>query len=184
MISNNIDGSNGGASQLLELLTTVSNPKAYQEKIKALEDATAENKKYVELVGPASEIKTLRDKADALLAKAEIRLGEAEATALQTVNDAQRRAEGLLSEAKAHAAQLEAKAKALSDEAKQRAVEAQVAESVANATKAELERKMLELEVKANATEEAEKAAKEAKAVFDKAYSTIIAKHKAFIESL
>ena len=46
-------GGSGSASQLLDLL---ANPDAYKTKLQAMESATAEYKKYVEAIGPASEI--------------------------------------------------------------------------------------------------------------------------------
>lgn len=183
-IANNIDGSSGGANQLLDLLSVVSNPKVYEAKIKALDEATAENKKYVELVGPASEILNLREKANAALEKAENTLAEAEAQATQVINDGKRKADAMIAEAKAQAQQLENKAKALIAEANQKTADASLAETVANATKVELDKQMLALEAKVSAAEQSKKEAESAKVMFDNAYSKIIAKHKAFIESL
>ena len=51
MIGSSIDGSS--SNQLFDLLKVVANPEVYSEKVKSLEDAIAENKKYVELVAPA-----------------------------------------------------------------------------------------------------------------------------------
>lgn len=183
-IANNIDGSSGGANQLLDLLSVVSNPKVYEAKIKSLQDATDEYNKAIALAGPASEILELREKTAKLLDKAENTLSEAEAQALQTVNDAKRKADAIMTEAKSQAQQLENKAKELVEDAKQRASEASLAETVANATKVELDKKLLDLDAKMTDVQAAEQAANDSKAMFDKAYSNIIAKHKAFIESL
>ena len=65
-ISTNIDGSTvGGANQLLDLLSLVSNPAVYEAKVKSLQNAIAENQKYVEAVAPVSEILDLREKIKA-----------------------------------------------------------------------------------------------------------------------
>ena len=66
MIASNIDGSNsGGTGQLLDLLALVANPEAYSQKVKELEELIAQNKQFVELVGPASDIIRLREEARA-----------------------------------------------------------------------------------------------------------------------
>lgn len=61
MISTDITGGSvGGANQLLDLLSLVANPTVYEAKVKALQDAIAEHRKYVEAVAPVSEIAALR----------------------------------------------------------------------------------------------------------------------------
>ena len=55
-ISTNIDGSLG-SNQVIDLLSILTGtPEVYASKLKALQDATEANKKYVEAIGPASEI--------------------------------------------------------------------------------------------------------------------------------
>jgi cell division septum initiation protein DivIVA len=183
-ITNNIDGSSGSSNQLLELLSVVSNPKVYEAKVKSLQEATDENKKYVELVGPASEIIELREKAKADAAKAEKLLEDAKAQALQIVNDGQRKSDGLVSEAKAQAQKLKNEADGLIEVAKQKSADASLAETKANAAKVELEKTLVAVEKQLAEAEDAKKAALEAERKFNKAYDNIIAKHKAFIESL
>lgn len=78
-ISTNIDGSVGGANILDLLATVVSNPAVYEAKLKALQDAVAENKKYVELIGPASDI--VRMQTEMREAKAEIEASVSKLTA-------------------------------------------------------------------------------------------------------
>ena len=46
-------GAGGSASQLLDLL---ANQDAYKAKLQAMENATAEYKKYVDAVGTATEV--------------------------------------------------------------------------------------------------------------------------------
>ena len=183
-ITNNIDGSSGNANQLLDLLSVVSNPKVYEAKVKSLQEAIDQNKKYVELVGPASEVLALRDKAQQDAAEAEKLVEDAKAQALQIVNDGQRRADALVSEAKGQAQKLKNEADELIKEAKQKSADASLAETKANATKVELEKTLLSYEKKIAELEEAKQEAIEAGRKFNKAYDTIIAKHKAFIESL
>ena len=66
MIANNIDGSSGNSSQVLDLLALVAaDPKVYQSKLKELQDAADRNQKYVEAIGPASDIIILRQQAQA-----------------------------------------------------------------------------------------------------------------------
>lgn len=183
-IATNIDGSSGNANQLLDLLSVVSNPKVYEAKVKALQDATEENKKFVELVGPASEILQLRAQAELDAANAEAKLADADAQALQIVNDGKRKADAMVSEAKEQAQKLKNEADALIADAKQKAEEASLAQTQANAAKVELDKAMGEVHKRGLEAEAAKKAAVEAEAKFNKAYDSIIAKHKAFIESL
>ena len=173
-IANNIDGSNGGANQLLDLLSLVSNPKVYESKIKALQDATDENKKYVDLVGPASEILQLRAEAEVATQNAKDTVENAKAQALQLVNDAKRKADAMIGEAKVTAAKLENEAKALSEVAKQKAADASLAETQANAVKVELDKGVVELNKKLAEADAAKQAAKEAETMFNKAYDSII----------
>lgn len=81
MISNNIDGSIGGATQLFDLLTVVSNPAAYTQKLEALQKATAEHRTYVEALAPAHEIYALRDQTAADRAEAAVVLTTAKSDA-------------------------------------------------------------------------------------------------------
>lgn len=93
MISTDITGSNGGdASQVFNLLSIISDPVTYNEKLKKLVDATEEYKKYTALVGPASEIIALREKIAV----------EKEAST-QALEDAKSRSERMISDATAEA---------------------------------------------------------------------------------
>lgn len=184
MIATSIDGSVGGSNQLLDLLAVVANPESYAEKVKRLEEATAENKKYVELVAPASDILELRERARDALTAAEEQLVAAKAEADGIVKDARAEAKGIRDKAKAEA-------KALKDQAD--AQLAAIAGDRENVLAAEREAKSAAAEAKRNATNhkkladaaKAESAA--AAAALEEAVALkadIIAKHKAFIESL
>ena len=64
MISTDITGNSGGdASQVFNLLAVVANPDMYAKKLTEMVNATEENKKFVALAGPASDILQLRDDA-------------------------------------------------------------------------------------------------------------------------
>lgn len=181
MIANNIDGSIGSANQLLELL---SNPAAYEKQIKALQEAAEESKKYVELVAPASDILALKDKLraekeelDVLLdnAKKEAadRVASAKAEANSIVDGANKKAEEIVKKA----ADLEAQALEKISEATAKINESQKSKVYYDELKISLSKKLKDLEV---ATSE-NLAAKEQ---YEAKRSEIIAKHKAFIESL
>jgi len=107
------------SSQLMDLLTVMADPNAYKAKLDALEAATAENKKYVEALGPASEIVDLRDKAKA---------SREEADAYKTTTTAE--ADAVLVAAKDQAATIVADAK---DQAKKLVEAAKVKTDAANA---------------------------------------------------
>jgi chromosome segregation ATPase len=93
MIYNSITGgSDTGASQLLDLLKLVANPKEYEAKLKSLEEAEERNQKLVEAVGPASEIPVLLEKAKADKAAAASELAAAKAEASKVKADAKKQA--------------------------------------------------------------------------------------------
>ena len=137
MISTNIDGTSGATGQLFDLLTVVADPKAYQAKIKALEDATAENKKFVELVGPASDIVSLKEKALADTEAAKAALAEAKQKAGELVKAANEKAAGIVADAQAQGAALKQAAQAELDEAKAAKAEAKSAAKAATTRQAE-----------------------------------------------
>lgn len=181
MIATSIDGSNS----TVELLSTLlADPTVYADKLKALTEATAENKKYVALVGPASEIIATRAAADADKAEAAKTLATARADAGVIIEDAKASSEGLLSEAKAQADQLVAdalakqkSAAAAESQAKAKVVDAEQTKLLFTNLMAEYQAKLADLEAKIAAADQA-KAAAEAQR------KSIIDKHQAFIEGL
>jgi len=130
------------SSQLLDLLAIMANPSAYKAKFDALEEATAENKKYIELLGPAEDIislrnqaKVLRQEADAYktttTAEADAVLAAAKDQAATIVADAQEQANTATATAKTKTDAAEAlMAKAID-------AQAQVDVAIAEATKAQ-----------------------------------------------
>jgi hypothetical protein len=87
MISTDITGNAGGdASQVFNLLAVVANPDMYAKKLTEMVNATEENKKFVALAGPASDILQLRDEAkkDREDAQKELAKAKADAAAQKT----------------------------------------------------------------------------------------------------
>lgn len=183
-ISNNIDGSVGGNNQLLDFISLVTNPKAYEAKIKALQEATETNQKFVELVAPATEIMDLREKIKADKAATKSALEEAKIKADVTIKNAQATADAILADAKAKAEQLTNEAQAAADDAK--AAQSEARRSANEVKKAKTDYDNLNDSLKdqqaqlAKTQAEADAIRKEVEA--DRA--DLIAKHTAFIKSL
>lgn len=180
-ISTNIDGSIGGANQLITLL---ANAEEYQDRLKALQDAIALNKKYVELVAPASDIVALRDKLRDDKASLEIEVAKATADAKAAVIDAKAEAAEIVKDAKQEAKEIVAKAKAVEAAAKAKSLDIDSKVDAAEKAKARADALAAELESSIAKLGEAEQAQKDAKAELDKAKLDIISKHEAFIKSL
>jgi vacuolar-type H+-ATPase subunit H len=191
MIATNIDGS----STSLDLLGTVSallaDPTLYAGKLKTLTDTIAENKKYVELVGPASDILTLRTQAStdreaagADRAAAAQALTDAKAQADKIVGDAHADAAGILANAQGQADTLVAQAKAQKDESD--AVLAQAKASLADVKRAESEAKAATAAAKAQAENlaAAQTATKVLQAEVADIKAALLAKTQAFVEGL
>jgi hypothetical protein len=191
MIANNIDGS----STSLDLLGTVSallaDPTLYASKLRTLTDTIAENKKYVELVGPASDILMLRTQASTDREAA----GTDRAAAAQTLVDAKAQADsivggahadaaGILADAQGQANTLIAQAKAQKDESD--AVLSQSKASLADVKRAESEAKAATAAANAQAqslaTAQAATEALQAEVADIKA--ALLAKTQAFVEGL
>ena len=183
-IANNIDGSSGSTNQLFDLLTVVSNPAVYQTKLKALEDATAEHKKYVELVGPASDILTLKEKSQKDAQEAAGVLDSAKQQATGLISDAKVQASDIVALAKTEASKLKADAQDVMDAAK--LVKTQADSAAAQAVQAQAKAELASAEANAK-VKELDKAIADANATKEDAEAVkaeIVAKHKAFIESL
>lgn len=114
MIITDITGNAGGdASQVFNLLAVVANPEVYGEKLKALVSATEENKKYVALVAPASEILELRKQIETDRAQAAKLLKDAKAEATNIEASAKSKAQAMINET----SEVVSKAKALAVQA-------------------------------------------------------------------
>lgn len=185
MISTDITGNAGGdASQVFNLLAVVANPDAYGAKLKALVEATEEHKKFIALVAPAAEIRKIREEieGDKALAKQELKdakreADKAKADAKAAAKVTTDKADKVLVDAQEQAAKTVADAqKELSDA---KALAAALKSQLAAAAAAEKDALARANELKQSlAIVEADRAAVQA------ARDALIAKHKAFIESL
>jgi chromosome segregation ATPase len=181
MIATSIDGSNS----TVELLTTLlADPTVYADKLKALTEATAENKKYVDLVGPASEIVAIRAQADADRAASAKALADAKTEASNIVTEAKVDAAGILADAQGQADTLVAQAKAQKDQST--AVLSQAEISLADVKRAESEAKAATAAANAQAQSlaTAQAAAEALQAEVAETKAALLAKTQAFIEGL
>jgi len=172
------------SSQLMDLLAVMANPNAYKAKLDALEAATAENKKYVEALGPASEIIDLRDQAKALREEADAYKTTTTAEANAFLVAAKNQAATVVADAKAQSDQLIAAAKVKTDAAnalmdKALGAKTQVDAAIAAATvaQADYEAKAADLDARMTAAATAQA---EAEAYRD----SLTAKAQAFAKGL
>jgi cell division septum initiation protein DivIVA len=183
-IANNIDGSSGSTNQLFDLLTVVSNPAVYQTKLKALEDATAEHKKYVELVGPASDILALKEKAKKDAQEAANVLDSAKQQATGLISDAKAQSSDIVAVAKTEASKLKADAQDVMDAAKLVKTQADSAAAQAVQAQAKADANLASAAEKSKLLDKAIADANAAKEGAEALKAEIVAKQKAFIESL
>ena len=182
MISYNIDGSS--QNQLLDFLSVIANPDVYANKLKELQAATEENKKYVEAVAPVSDIVALRESLYRQNADATDALDAAKAQAAQIVSDAQTSAAGIVADAQAQAQTIIAQATAVKENTD--VLSAQVTAALADAKKAEKEAKASTSLAKAqsDSAAAAQTAAEALQAEVNDIKAALLAKTKAFVEGL
>lgn len=182
MIATNIDGS--ATNPLMNLIDLVSNPEEYKKRIKALQDATAENLKAVELVGKAAKITELLASAEADRKLASDELSQAKEQASNLVTDAKAKANKVLTDADVKIKRMyedALKAKADADAAK---VESEKSRSSAEAEKAALAKDRASLDVLIQAAVDREVVAAKAFDEYAKAKADVLAKHQAFLKGL
>ena len=184
MISTNIDGSIPGSNTLTDLLALIADPKAYASKLAELEKATAENKKYVALIGPASEIDKLRSEAALDRENAAAATAFAKSFAATTMDEAKAEAATIIAKAKDKAADIIADTKAANAEAKKLKVSLAEAIENANALMVNAEVKISEAEAKERAANLMAEDLAKAEAALAAEKDAIAARHKQFIESL
>jgi cell division septum initiation protein DivIVA len=182
VISYNIDGSS--QNQLLDFLSVIANPDVYATKLKELQAATEENKKYVEAVAPVSDIIALRESSLKQNADATAALDTAKAQAAEIVSNAQASASNIVSDAQAQAQAIVAQATATKEGAD--ALSAQVTAALADAKKAEKEAKAATAAAKAqsDSAAAAQAATETLQAEVAGIKAALLAKTKAFIEGL
>jgi len=176
----------GGSSSnaLMDLLAVVANPDVYKAKMDALDAATAENKKYVEALAPASEIFAMREQIKAKNAEADDALADARTRADAAVKAANENANGIVDAAQKTAESLvfaataaKAEADSILAQAKEAMRRAEVAQAAADNAKASADAQAEKL---ASTQAEMEQALADAQA----AKADILAKHQAFIKGL
>ena len=182
MISYNIDGSS--QNQLLDFLSVIANPDVYATKLKELQAATEENKKYVEAVAPVSDIVALRESMYRQNSDAADALEAAKTQAAQIVSDAQASAASIVSNAQAQAQAIVSQATATKESAD--ALSAQVTSALADAKKAEKESKAATAAAKVQADNlaTAQAATEVIQAEVAGIKAALLAKTQAFIEGL
>jgi hypothetical protein len=184
-IARDITGTvSGGANQLFDLISLVTDSKAYAAKVKELQLLIAENQRYVEAVGPAADILALREQASKLNAEAHSKFEEANAFVTATSRQAKEDAEKIVSESKLAADKLLADAKVatkkasdLSKKANDRAAELDAKERELTDLASRLQAKEADLAKALSAAEASKQDAINFK-------NDIIAKHRSFIEAL
>ena len=176
----------GGSSsnQLLDLLAVVANPDVYKAKLDALDAATAENKKYVEAIGPASEVVALRDEAKEKVAKAKDILAQAEARAEQIRQAANDSANTTVTEARAKAKSILDEATNAKSLAEELLSQTQVEAVTTQKAKAEAVKAQAAAQEKEQDLIQALEDAKIAKAEAEAAKLDILTKHQEFIQGL
>ena len=185
MIPTGIDGRpQSGTDQVFSLLNVIANPEEYAKKLKALNDATAEHKKYVDLVGPAGDILKLKDDAQADRAAAADELAAAKADAKKIKSDADAKAKDALEKAqeraKAIIAEAEAiKASAAADKVANQSLSTKLASDLAAAQKAATEAKAA-----AKAADDAKADAIKAKQEADAERDRLVAWHSNAVKEL
>jgi len=182
MISYNIDGSS--QNQLLDFLSVIANPDVYANKLKELQAATEENKKYVEAVAPVSDVIALRESLLQQNANAADALEAAKTQAGRIVSDAQTSAAGIIADAQAQAQGIIAQATATKEGAD--ALSAQVTAALADAKKAEKAAKSATEAAKtqSNNLAEAQAATQALQAEVNDIKAALLAKTQAFIQGL
>jgi hypothetical protein len=184
MISTNIDGSIPGSNALADVLALIANPTAYAAKLTELQTATSEYKKFVELIGPASEIEKLRSEASLDRENAAAATAFAKNFSATTMGEARAEAADIIAKAKDKAADIIADAKAANAEAKK--LKASLADAVgdANAAKVEADAKLAEAVTAAAEVNAKAEALAKAQADLTAEKKAIAARHKQFLESL
>ena len=185
MISTNIDGSStNGTSQLFDLLAVVSKPDVYAAKLQALQDAADKNQALINLVGPASEIMSIRVQVDADKKAASDALSNAKTNANKIVADAKASAALITQAATDKANALIADTSAVNAQAK--ADQAELKKSVATAKKSQSDADAAAAQAIAKSADldAAIQAALDTKANYEALKAEVIAKQQKFIASL
>lgn len=186
MIGTDITGAT--KDNLTDLLNIVADPKAYSEKMQALQSAIAENKKYVELVAPASDIIKLRNETRELVAQVKAQAEEtkasAEAEAKKMLSEAKSEAEKLVSDATNEANAIKSSVVDMKQDAESILADAKrQADSVAK-SQGRLDAEIKKYQALIDGVEAQKAEVQQEKANYEAMIAEIAAKHRAFIDSL
>lgn len=185
MIGGNITGSTSdGTDKLFNLIALVSDPKLYETRLKELQDAIDKNEKYVKAVGAVDDVMRLRGEAAALKAEAEKTLADSRATVADHLAQAKAEAQAMIDAANKDANQMRAEAKQVKSAAtaQKKALEDREAELIAQQRQVKVS--AAEIQAKAEALDLELAKAKDAVDDAIRVKSEIIAKHRAFLETL
>lgn len=185
MIATNIDGSIGGGTQILDLLSLVAaDPKVYQSKLKELQDAADRHKTYVEAIGPVSDIILLRKQAKIDTETAAQELKEASVKAETIVKEAQAKADEITAQAQANLVAAKSEASEVTSKAAIAMSLAQQAQASVDQAEKEAKTATATAQAKSKQLDTAIVDAKAAKEAAEAVKVEILAKHEAFIKSL
>lgn len=182
MISNSIDGTS--SNQVLDLLSILSgNPEVYANKLKALQDATAEHQKFVEAVGPVGDIIGLKTQITADRAAAKQELDAAKVDAKSLIAQAKIDAKIIVDEANNKAIATTNVAEAQKTDADFLMAKAQQASAIATKAQAKADSDISTAQAKSKLLDQAIADAEAAQKDAQNTKTLILAKHQAFIES-
>ena len=188
MIARDITGGVvGGAGQLFDLINLLSNPQAYDAKLKELQSATDEYKKYIAVVGHVDEILELRKLADADAAETKAIREKAANEYDAAMREASSKAEEVLAHARSEAADVLAEAKRIKKEAVALFAGAESRSKDLDSRAAELAKLFASLETKQRELDVAILAANEEKAAavqLRESFESFLAKQKDLLESI
>jgi cell division septum initiation protein DivIVA len=184
-ISTNIDGSPaGGVNQLFDLIALVSDPQAYNDKVKALQEAIDRNQKLVDLAGPASDILILNERAKVANEEAQASIATAKAEAEKIILDAKTQAEQIRTDAKLEADSILVVARKTMSDADDELASAKKERATIAKDKSDLKKATAEAKKATDDADQAKADADQAKADAIATRQSILDKCKAFVESL
>ena len=187
MTTYNQDGtpmSGAGSNQLLDLLSVVSNPDAYNTKIQALQDVINEHKKVIDAVGPAKDILALREQTKTARDEAAAKISIAQTQADEVLAAANAQAEAIVNRAKEEMVALTEEAKAAKEEAKADAKAVKKALKDAEQAKADADAVVADYTARSKLLVSSQATLDAAIAEAQTVKNAIIAKHQAFIQGL
>lgn len=186
MIATGISGAapDNDVAKTFKMLSLLADPTAYADKMAALQQATDEYNKVLALVGPATEILTLREQVDADRAAAAKELAEAKQDAAKTKQEAKAAAKDVVDTAKAKAAQMTTAAQKLEADAAEQVAAVAKREQALNQAADELAARVAAFDVRASELDRAAATLAEQKKALAAERDRLIALHKQHIAEL